>query len=209
MPVLPLFPLNLVVYPGEDLNLHIFEPRYRQLIGECLETGSRFGIPTFLDSTLPGFGCEMEIKELVRQYEDGRMDVRTHGLCVFRLLEFTNPLPDKLYAGGAVQRWPEPGEQLPVMPELVELVQRLYSLLEMPLKASPDYAQPYSYQIAHLIGLPLQGEYEVLTILSESERQVFLLEHLLRALPLLEEMERSRSRVRMNGHFREFGPLDY
>ncbi|MCU0326286.1 MAG: LON peptidase substrate-binding domain-containing protein [Spirosomaceae bacterium] len=82
---LPFFPLNLVAYPHEDLNLHIFEPRYRQLINECLETGQTFGIPPFINNRLLGYGTEMKVVELSKRYENGRMDIKTRGLRIFRI----------------------------------------------------------------------------------------------------------------------------
>jgi Lon protease-like protein len=209
MPKLPLFPLNLVVYPGEVLNLHIFEPRYRQLIGECLTERTTFGIPTHMEGSLPGYGCEMEVSELVKRYEDGRMDIRTCGLRVFNLLDFENPAPGKLYAQGDVDLHETPEVHPPVEPMLIEYVIRLYKLLSAPLKADPDKAQPYSYQIAHGVGLPVEGEYKVLTMETEKERQDFLLEHLAQTLPVLEDIERTRARIRMNGHFQEMGPLKF
>ena len=61
MNFLPLFPLNLIVFPHEDLNLHIFEPRYRQLINECLDEKKTFGIPAFVNNKLLGYGTEVEV----------------------------------------------------------------------------------------------------------------------------------------------------
>jgi len=104
---LPLFPLNLVAFPLEDLNLHIFEQRYRDLINECLDEGKTFGIPVFLDGRMPGFGTEVKITKLSKKYEDGRMDVHTQGIRVFRILDFQNPVDMKLYAGGVVELLPE------------------------------------------------------------------------------------------------------
>ncbi|HEY0108163.1 MAG TPA: LON peptidase substrate-binding domain-containing protein, partial [Fibrella sp.] len=75
--LIPLFPLSLVVYPGEDLNLHIFEPRYRQLVSECIEEEKTFGIPAFIENKLPGYGTEVHVTTLHKRYDDGRMDVKT------------------------------------------------------------------------------------------------------------------------------------
>jgi hypothetical protein len=100
---LPLFPLNLVAFPGEKLNLHIFEPRYKELINECLEENKHFGIPAYIYNKLEGFGTEMKITKLVKRYEDGRMDISTEGVNVFELMDYENPLKDKLYAGGNVR----------------------------------------------------------------------------------------------------------
>lgn len=209
MAYLPLFPLKLVAFPGERLNLHIFEPRYRQLITECTDKGRTFGIPTFLDGTLPGYGTEMEVLEVTNQHANGNMDIKTRGLRVFQLTSFDNPAPGKLYAGGQVARWPEPEERPYVMPELLVLVERLYRVFETELRSNPKLPQPYSYQIGHGVGLPTEAEYELLTLESETERQEFLYEHLQEVMPIIENMERAKERIRMNGHFREFGELNF
>lgn len=205
MSYLPLFPLNLVAFPGEKLNLHIFEPRYRQLISECLVNKTTFGIPAYLNNSLPGYGTEMQVTELVTRYEDGRMDIRTKGIRVFRLLDFENPAPGKLYAHGKVYFYPKPESDTSVSPQLTDLVGKLYRLLKTEPPFNPASSQPYSYQIGHGVGLSLESEYELLTLESESERQDFLIEHLEAVLPVVENMERTKERIRMNGSFREFG----
>ncbi len=205
---LPLFPLNIVAYPGEKVNLHIFEPRYRDLIADCLAENTPFGIPTVLDNALKGYGTEMEVTEIVTRYDDGSLDIRTRGLRVFRILDFENPMPDKLYAGGSVEIYPTPDEAPGVRAELIEVIAQLYKILNAPLKFDPDLPQPYSYQVAHGIGLSTEDEYELLTLETEFERQEYLLTHLSQALPVIENMERTKERIRMNGHFREFGALD-
>lgn len=209
MPYLTLFPLNLVVYPGEKLNLHIFEPRYRQLVNDCVEQETTFGIPAYVNNALPGYGTEMEMTRVVTRYDDGRMDIQTRGLRVFRLLEFENPAPGKLYARGDVVFYEQPATGSVILPGLVESVEKLYKLFKTELHFNPDAPQPYSYQIAHGVGLPLEGEYELLTLEGEVERQEFLLEHLQEVLPVVENMERTKARIQMNGDFRQFGQLNF
>jgi Lon protease-like protein len=206
---LPLFPLNLVAYPGEKVNLHIFEPRYRQLINECVDQNGTFGIPTYLNERIPGYGTEMVVTEVAHRYDDGRLDIRTRGVRVFRLIDFVNPAPGKLYAHGEPHYYPMPESAPSVIQDLLDLVQKLYRLLDAPIKFDPQLPQPFSYQIAHGIGLSLETEYELLTIESETERQLFLLSHLNEVLPVLENMERTKERIRLNGHFRELGTLDW
>ena len=205
MSYLPLFPLNLVAYPGEKLNLHIFEPRYRQLIDECIEQQTTFGIPAYVNNTLPGYGTEMEVMELVTRYDDGRMDIRTQGQRVFSLLEFENPAPGKLYAGGEAHFYPEPEKSSLMLPRLLELVEKLYGFFKSEPPVKVTLPQPVSYQIAHGVGLSLEGEYELLALETEIERQEFLIEHLQEVLPVVENMERTKARIQMNGDFREFG----
>ena len=100
--MLPLFPLNLVVFPNEELNLHIFEPRYKQLINDCLREKTTFGIPSHVVNKIE-FGTEVEITEVAKTYEDGRMDIKTKGLRTFKVINFQNPWQNKDYAGGTVE----------------------------------------------------------------------------------------------------------
>ncbi|MBP6591261.1 MAG: LON peptidase substrate-binding domain-containing protein, partial [Chitinophagaceae bacterium] len=99
---IPIFPLNIVVYPGEELNLHIFEPRYKQLITECHEAKKPFGIPTVINNKLKDYGSLVEITELSKVHDNGEMDIRTRGVQIFRILELIREIPDKLYSGAIV-----------------------------------------------------------------------------------------------------------
>lgn len=206
---LPLFPLNLVPFPLEDLNLHIFEPRYRQLINESLDNGTTFGIPVFLDGKLPGFGTEVKIVKLSKRYDDGRMDVRTQGIRAFRIVDFQNPVDMKLYAGGVVELLPEPEISPLVMAGLSQRVETLYQLLGEEHSFDTNKPQPYSYQIAHKIGLSLEEEYNLLKMPTEAERQGFLIQHLERVIGVLQEVERTKERIKLNGHFKNLDPLNF
>ena len=209
--MLPLFPLSLVAYPKEKLNLHIFEPRYRQLVNECLQEKTTFGIPPFIDNQVQSYGTEMRIVSLEKEYEDGRMDIRTEGLRVFRLQEFVNPVEGKLYAGGVVDYLTSDDDDLPVelTTSLLNKLAKLYSLLQLKLDIEVKRVRYLSFDVAHKIGLSLEQEYELLIIPTESERIGYLLNHLDRVLPIVADMERTKERVRMNGHFKNFDPLNF
>ena len=84
---IPIFPLGIVVYPGENVNLHIFEPRYKQLVKECYESKKSFGIPAVVDNKLQENGTLVNVTELSKVYENGEMDIKTKGEKVFRMLE--------------------------------------------------------------------------------------------------------------------------
>ncbi|MBO9640015.1 MAG: LON peptidase substrate-binding domain-containing protein [Siphonobacter aquaeclarae] len=207
MAFLPLFPLNLVAFPGESLNLHIFEPRYIQLINECIREEKTFGIPVYLRNTIMSFGTEMSVSQVYKRYEDGRMDIRTKGRRVFQLDRFINPVPDRLYAGGEVtllDNTPLPE----VMSGLLDRVRKLYHLLQVPFHFDLETGN-FSFEVAHKVGLSLDQEYDLLRLLSESERQVFLIRHLEEVLPVVSEMERTKERIRMNGHFRSPDLLNF
>lgn len=100
--LIPYFPLELAILPGEKMQLHIFEMRYRQLVAEASQNKGTFGIPCVINSKVSEFGTEVRIIRIIRQYENGESDIEIEGLRVFKLLSMRNPLPSKLYAGGEV-----------------------------------------------------------------------------------------------------------
>ena len=207
--MLPLFPLNTVVFPEDDLNLHIFEPRYRQMMQDCEAQGKNFGIPAYIDEQVQEIGMEIQVVEVVERYDDGRMDIKTKGLRPFRIETFANPWEDRLYAGGEVE-WltfdDKASESDRTM--LLRQVAELYDLLGVALRISPD--DPLlSFKVGHKVGLSLRQEYGLLAIPSEQQRIQYLIDHLARNIPVVRDMERTKERIRMNGHFRNFDPLDF
>jgi Lon protease-like protein len=200
---IPVFPLGIVVYPGEALNLHIFEPRYKQLVNECFAEGKPFGIPTVINNKLNEMGTLVRITEMAKVYDNGEMDVRTQGLQVFRVLEVIKSVPDKLYSG-AIVNYPENREgrgQPELMQKVVQAIRELHRMLNI----SKDFHKPdedlVSYDVAHHAGLSLEEEYELLGLLQEEQRQEYLKRHLGKVLPVTAQMETLRERVKLNGHF--------
>ncbi|MGZ3959123.1 MAG: LON peptidase substrate-binding domain-containing protein, partial [Flavisolibacter sp.] len=82
---IPIFPLGIVVYPGEQLNLHIFEPRYKQLIQECFAEKRTFGIPSVIENSMQDYGTSVQITEITTVQDNGEMDIKTRGEKVFRV----------------------------------------------------------------------------------------------------------------------------
>lgn len=207
--LLPLFPLNLVVFPQEKLNLHIFEPRYKQLINDSLHNNTTFGIPAFIDNTIHSIGTEVRIVEVVNRYDDGRMDICTEGLRIFEIQQLYNPMEGKLYAGADI-RFLETKEDS-ILTErilLVELVSRLFDLLDVKQHV-PIEATFITYLVGHYVGLTVKQEYYLLSTLSERERINFLLDHLNKVIPIVQEAEKTKQRIRMNGHFKHLNPLTF
>jgi ATP-dependent Lon protease len=208
--ILPLFPLGIVAFPDENVNLHIFEPRYKQLITECNDTGNTFGIVPFINRKLMHFGTEMQIISIDKIYTNGEMDIKTKGLTVFKLNDFLNQIPDKLYGGGNVSAIATDTEtDFFVNQQIMELVQELFVLLEIKKTLPEIDGSFYSYKLGHLVGFSIEQEYEFLIIRSEYERQVFMLKHLERLLPIIREMQRLQERAKLNGHFRNIIPPDF
>ncbi|HTM65302.1 MAG TPA: LON peptidase substrate-binding domain-containing protein [Flavipsychrobacter sp.] len=202
---IPIFPLNIVVFPGEPLNLHVFEPRYKQLARECLRENKTFGIPCVLDSGIEEYGTLMEITEMVQEYDNGELDIRTKGLAVFRVLELVKTIPDKLYSGAIVD-YPtnivEHGDTN-IAKIILDEVKRLYTLLNVEEKFPAHKASMISYDVAHYIGLSQQEEYELLCLLSEVQRLEYIRRHLNNMLPTIKELEEMKIRIKRNGHFRD------
>ena len=132
---IPIFPLAIVVYPGEQLNLHIFEPRYRQLINECFATKKPFGIPAVIDDKINEMGTLVQVTAISQVYEDGIMDIKTEGLQVFRMLETIHELPGKLYSG-AIVNYPDNDERgnRMLMNGIVKGIKELHKLLNIEKK---------------------------------------------------------------------------
>ena len=200
---IPIFPLGIVVYPGEQLNLHIFEPRYKQLIKDCFETKKPFGIPTVIDEKISEMGTLVQVLEISKVYEDGKMDIKTEGLKVFRMLEMVKELPDKLYSG-AIVHYPvnhQKGKRI-LMQVVIEGVRALHKLLKINKEFKKKDDELWSYDVAHHAGLSVQEEYELLELLYESQRQEYLKRHLTKVLPVLAEMETLKEKIKLNGHFK-------
>lgn len=200
---IPIFPLDIVVYPGEALNLHIFEPRYKQLVKDCLQNKKPFGIPSVKDKHVNEYGTLMEITEVVKEYENGEMDIRTRGKEVFQVLEVVKEIPDKLYHGAIVsypQNIMEPGDHKTAQIVLAE-VKRMFALMNVEKKFPDDKRTMISYEIGHFVGLNKEQEYELLCIFTEIQRLEYIRRHLKAITPVLEELEKVKARVQMNGHF--------
>jgi uncharacterized protein len=207
---IPIFPLGIVVYPGESLNLHIFEPRYKQLIEECNKGKKPFGIPSVIDNKLQDFGTLIHIKEISKVYDNGEMDIKTEGVQVFRILEVIKEIPDKLYSG-AIVNYPENYEKgnPEIMRRVMNSIRELHRLLNVHKEFNKEDGVINTYDVAHHIGLSLQEEYELLNLLDERQRQEYLKRHLTRVIPLVAEMEGLKEKIKLNGHFKNLGGFNF
>lgn len=206
---IPIFPLGIVVYPGEELNLHIFEPRYKQLITECYSENKLFGIPSVIDNRMQDYGTLMRIKEISKLHENGEMDIKTEGDQVFRILEVIKEIPGKLYSG-AIVNYPANHHQgsEEVMRKVINGIKELHKLLKVDKDFHKKEEELKSYDIAHHIGLSLQEEYELLGLLQERQRLEYIRRHLTKVIPMMVEMEGLKKKVKLNGHFKNLSGFD-
>jgi Lon protease-like protein len=210
MRTLALFPLNLVVFPGEKLNLHIFEPRYRQLVRDCLSEGITFGIPPYRNEAVSSLGTEMQLTGVEKTYDSGELDIHTRAVGIFRIEEFYRQAPGKLYAGGLVEDLPDNniGDVI-LEARITAHMEQLYDVLGLRKLMQELPANYRIYDIAHHLGLNTEQEYQLLEAETEAERQELVLEHLEHILPVLLEAERLKERVRLNGHFKNLTPPNF
>lgn len=205
---LPLFPLQSIFFPGETVPLHIFEPRYKQLILDCRDEAITFGIPVYMNNTMQ-FGVEVQLVEVVTTYDNHEMDVVCVARQVFKLQSFEQQLPNKLYAGGIVELLEydydaDEGFKLDVYRKIKEL----YGIMELPF-SNPSLSTFNSFTLAHKMGLSFQQEYELLQIPKENDRLLFINKHLTNTIAVLGEVDRTRKTIELNGHFKNFDPLDF
>lgn len=100
---LPMFPLNMVLLPGETTKLYIFEERYKQLVDDCLENDASFGIPFLEKGKVKKYGCEVKINRVLKNYENGGMDILVESTGLFRILQYTEVLKPKLYGAALIE----------------------------------------------------------------------------------------------------------
>jgi Lon protease-like protein len=208
---IPIFPLGIVIYPGESLNLHIFEPGYKQLIAECFAEKKMFGIPAVINNHLNEMGTLVEIIEITSVYDNGEMDIKTVGVKVFRVLEVIKQVPDKLYSG-AIVKYPEnieDGGKKDLMNKVIKAVRELHARLKVQKEFRKPDDELNSYDIAHHAGLSLEEEYELLGLLQEAQRQEYLKRHLAKVLPLMAEMDQLKEKIKLNGHFKNLSSMDF
>lgn len=207
---IPIFPLGLVVYPGENLNLHIFEPRYKQLIKDCQASGKPFGIPSVIKDKVTEMGTLVSITAISKEYEDGKMDIKTKGESVFKILEVVKELPEKLYSG-AIVTYPDNNAKRSAakMKLILEGIRALHDRLGVTKDFEKQDAELISFDVAHHAGLSLEDEYHLLELPQELQREEFLKRHLTKVLPIMEHMDLLKGKIKMNGHFKNLGGFKF
>jgi Lon protease-like protein len=201
-----LFPLNLVLFPLTQVPLHIFEPRYRELIQESLTDGTEFGINLVEQGHLHQVGCMARVVDVTEQYEDGRMDVVIEGTWRFRLLEVEEgPKP---YVVGHVERVDD--EPMPIDPTLVadctnlhnQIVDLVYGNAEHRVDPEELGDLSPSFLIAPKAGLASDQKQTLLEMTSENARLELLREHLAMMVPTVRKAEIMQRIIRSDGYSR-------
>lgn len=203
---IPLFPLGLVLYPTERLPLHIFEPRYKEMVEYCLREDRPFGLVYFNGTKLAQVGCTARITRVVKRYADGKLDILVVGETRFRM---TGIYDKHSYLTADADPIVEPDTKLnsDLKERVITQHMRLLELAGQALRPSVyERVRNVSFVLAHNAGLTSDQKQELLEIVTENERIAFLISHFKTLLPRAEEMEAVRRRIQSNGHVRDFPP---
>ncbi len=213
--LLPLFPLEVVLLPEEPLPLHIFEDRYKRMIGDCLkakaeESGQQqFGVVLAKDRAVQAVGCSARIINLTRKYADGRMDIFTVGARRFEVL-VTNPDDTSTpYLRAGVEFFDdEAGQDTPAEMEAdhaIELFQKamrkLHKSADMPIHLPKPYRY-LSFRIAAALPLDLDFKQELLSVRNEAERLREVREAIEVLIPQIDMVRKTRNKAGGNGNAR-------
>lgn len=199
MPLLPLFPLEVVLLPGTPLPLHIFEPRYKEMIRECLTNEAPFGVVRALEEGIAEVGCTAEIITVTKEYPDGRLDLIAEGRKRFEVVELNE---ERSFLRAEVLLVPdEPGAL--VQEERVKAIQlhlEILSLAGAVQDLSAADQNQLSFYLAGSLPLDLDFKQKLLAMRSESERIQAVASYLETILPKLRRVARAREKAGGNGH---------
>ena len=194
----PLFPLGIVLLPSETVPLHIFEERYKLMIGECLDSDSEFGIVWLSDDGLRDVGCTARVTQVLDRFDDGRLNILVTGGTPFRLLRRIDELA---YPAGDVELIDTGGYGDEAL--LAEARERYGDLVERVTDERPDEDALEgldAFGMAATIEFDARSKQELLEIASEDERLKTVAELFRKTLERLDESERSAEIAKTNGH---------
>jgi Lon protease-like protein len=197
--LLPIFPLELVLFPGAPLPLHIFEPRYREMVTECMAQKKPFGLVRARENAVAEVGCTAVVINISKQYEDGRMDIDTRGKQRFSIVELNH---DRPFLQAEVTWFDDDEPALPSQAETetaIELHEQFLEVLGQSAEVDRENL-PLSFELARELPLDLDFKQTILEMKSEAERIETLVEYYRATIPRLEKNMRARERASTNGH---------
>ncbi len=203
---LGLFLLDTVLYPSERKNLHVFEPRYKEMVANCMAKDTPFVIVRGNDKQINEVGCTAYIEHVLAQYADGRVDIQVGGVHRVQIIKIDRT---KSYQQGIVEQYNDTTESVSLVKK-EQLIAQHIKLLEIAGRTvDPQYYQSghsVSWLIGRNCGLSLDQRQDLLEVQCESERVQFLSEYLAELIPKVVEKWEIRQRVISNGHFKDFPP---
>jgi Lon protease-like protein len=197
--LIPLFPLDVVLFPGTPLPLHIFEPRYKEMIGECLAQQRTFGVVRVVEQSLAEVGCTAEIVTVVKEYPDGRLDLVTEGRKRFELLHVNQ---ERAFLRGEIMVIEdEPGTPLAAeTARAIDLHSELLGIAGAKQDLSAADPSVLSFHLAGTLPLDLDFKQNLLALRSESERLSLLIQYFETIIPKIQRAAKVREKAGGNGH---------
>lgn len=208
---LAIFPLQIIVFPGEQLNLHIFEQRYRDLFNDLKnDIDLRFGIPPVINNEIYGLGCRLKLASIIKEYPNGEMDIIAEGIDIFSINQIIPKYLNRNYVGADVEIFEDdPTYNLVKFEALKALYDDFQSLLKQQKEIRNIKPELYSFQIAHFVGLNENQKLNLLAIESEEERQELMITHLNQIIPSMKSIEETQKRIEANGHFKNLQSFNF
>jgi Lon protease-like protein len=199
-PLLPIFPLDLVLLPGTPLPLHIFEPRYKEMITECLDRNQVFGVVRAKEAGIADIGCTAEIVTVTKKYDDGRMDIVTQGRERFEVIQVSQ---ERSFLQAEVLYLQD--EIGAAVPERIQQAMTLHSEIMTLVGAVPEDAsgiepRQLSFRLAGALPLDLDFKQALLAMKSESERLEAVISFFESILPGMRRTMYVRRKAGDNGH---------
>ncbi len=204
--IIPLFPLNVVLFPHSQLHLHIFEERYKILTSECITYDNVFGIILVHEQEVRTIGCTASIQEVVKRYDDGKLDIVVEGRRRFQLHNFVEA-PHPYYSGRI--SWvkdiaEDVDEQLRIRAVSLynEFVKVVFTGIIQKVDIN-DVRKTRSFYLVQKSGMELIQRQVFLAMNSENRRLQFLIQHLESLLPLLASKKTVEELAKNDGYVQE------
>jgi Lon protease-like protein len=198
VPLLPLFPLEIVVFPGAPLPLHIFEPRYKEMIGECLSQDRPFGMVQAKEKALSAIGCSARIVTVIKKYEDGRLDIAAKGAQRFEIIQVNQ---ERSFLQAEVAFFDDEPSIVSktAADSVIQLHEQLFAVMGQAVEIERGAAY-LSFRLAQDLPVDLDFKQTLLEMKSEAERVEILTEYYRATIPKIESTIRVRQQASGNGH---------
>lgn len=189
---IPMFPLAILPLPGELVPLHIFEPRYRQLLQDAEVQDIHFGVYFSHDINKEKIGSLMRLESIIKRYPGGEADIIVKCEDIFSMDLLLRTFKTKMYPGGNVRLWKIEVEILPA----TQLEELFLSYLKM-RKITQTTSELNLFHIANELSLEAVDRYKFLTI-DSGKRETFLINRINFQMRLLEQEEKSKDNYHLN-----------
>ena len=199
---IPIFPLPIVAFEEEEIRLHIFEPRYKQLVTRSVAMNTGFGIPTLFNNDMFSGGF-VQVSEISNTYPNGDMDIICRVHSRFKVIEVLPAVNTDDHAHAIVETleyFPDEDKELNL--RIIDLLNEFYGLSR--LQTLPTFLNDFAFILCvHKCGLGLEKELEMGVLAKMSDRQLYVINHLKKAVALLFEIRKMNELIKLNGHYKK------